>query len=139
MCLRRSFWKSLAFNLVDWVKRSALSNVDRHHPIHRGPQENKQARENSLSSRALSTADAGMAELLVLEPGSCGTGTRPSPRPQPFRLTYATTSFRGSPDQFADNRLWDFRASIDVQVNPYEESPRFYVHTSSFLCFSGEP
>ena len=79
-----------------------------------------------LSSRALSTADAGMAELLVLEPGSCGTGTRLSPSSQAFRLTYATTSFRGSPDQFADNTLWDFLASIDAQVNPYEEPPRLF-------------
>lgn len=71
VCLWEFFWKRLAFDLEDWLKRYILTKVSGHHLIHWGPKQNKMAKEGCLlSSWAGNFIFSCLLTLELLVPGS---------------------------------------------------------------------
>lgn len=123
MCLEAHFWKRLALDSGDWVKRFTFTSVNKHHPIHWGPEWNMKSDRgvNCLFSLSFSVSLSSWAgtsifcpltlKFMVLRPSDSGTPTSDLPkisallRPLPpcpssqvcgWGLNY-TTNFPGPP------------------------------------------
>ena len=121
ICLWWCFWKRAAFDSADWVKRSALSNVGGHHPIHRGPKWNKKSkgRKNSLS----------LLELECLPfPALCNWSFW-------FSGIWTRTELYHGLSWFSSLQMPDYGTSC----SPYVPQPVPIIKISHWVCVSGEP
>lgn len=130
MCLRKRFWKQLAFGLVDWVKKMTLTNAGGHLSIHWGWNRTKRCRKRE-SAHCLSWDIYLLLPLDMSAPGSCALGLKEGLTPliPLFSGLEAWTgitllAFLGL--QLVDGRSPDFWAFIITWANP-----SFYVS----LCF----
>ena len=119
---KRYFCRRLAFESVDWEKRSTLTRVDGHHPIYWGPNKpNGKQRANSLSPwfGTFIFSCPQTSELLILWPSDLNWI-----KPLAFLVL-----------QLLDSISSDVIASIIIWANSHDKSPLMYLYISYWFCW----